>query len=82
MSGLAEKNVRTSRKISGLALFKSASPMDYQSIKSAVHPALCLINDSMKLMFSRFLDKLPTVLLLLHVFNISTHFRNFGRDKK
>ena len=38
MSGLAEKNVRTSRKISGLALFKSASPMDYQSIKSAVHP--------------------------------------------
>ena len=38
MSGLAEKNVGTSGKISGLGLFKSASPMDYQSIKSAVHP--------------------------------------------
>ena len=43
MSGLAEKNVRTSRKISGLALFKSASPMDYQSIKSAVHPVYIYI---------------------------------------
>ena len=42
MSGLAEKNVRTSRTFSGLALFKSASPMDYQSIKSAVHPATML----------------------------------------
>ena len=28
--------------MSGLALFKSASPMDYQSIKSAVHPAVVL----------------------------------------
>ena len=43
MSGLAEKNVRTSRKMSGLALFKSASPMDYQSIKSAVHPGHILL---------------------------------------
>ena len=45
MSGLAEKNVRTSRKISGLALFKSASPMDYQSIKSAVHPVTVTISN-------------------------------------
>ena len=46
MSGLAEIFFRTSRTISGLALFKSASPMDYQSIKSAVHPGKVLRIDT------------------------------------